>query len=200
MPEAVDRDETYEYLVTVSAENAEDATAEVLVTVLNSIPPVAFSTIPSNLGVWISASSLRFGVQSSGAQVTLDALTDRISTSVAGPYHVGRMTLAPEGDLAFDENAEVALSIELVTPVTLRRMATRRLNEATLDNATLNVRLWVMRPWATRLWAATGVTLGDATLGDATLGNVTLGDAALGDVTLGDATLGDATDATLSGP
>ena len=119
VPEEVDQDETYEYLVTVSAENAEDATAEVLVTVLNSIPSVAFSTIPSDLGVWISASSLRFGVQSSGAQVYLDALTDRISTSVAGPYHVGRMTLAPEDDLAFDENAEVALSIEMVTPVTL---------------------------------------------------------------------------------
>ena len=120
VPEAVDQDETYEYLVTASAENAEAATAEVLVTVLNSIPPVAFSTIPSNLGVWISASSLRFGVQSSGSQVTLDALTDRISTSVAGPYHVGRMTLAPEGDLAFDENAEVALSIEMASEVVLR--------------------------------------------------------------------------------
>ena len=123
VPEEVDQDETYEYLVTASAENAEDATAEVLVTVLNSIPPVAFSTIPSNLGVWISASSLRFGVQSSGAQVTLDALTDRISTSVAGPYHVGRMTLAPEGDLAFDENAEVALSIEMASEVVLRHVS-----------------------------------------------------------------------------
>ncbi len=167
VPEEVDVDETYEYLVTVSAENAEAATAEVLVTVLNSIPPVAFSTIPSDLGVWISASSLRFGVQSSGSQVTLDALTDRISTSVAGPYHVGRMTLAPEGALAFDENAEVALSIEMVTPVTLRRMA-----DAPLDD----------------------VTLGDATLGDATLDGVTLADAALGDAALGDATLDDAAD------
>ena len=181
VPEAVDVDETYEYLVTVSAENAEDATAEVLVTVLNSIPPVAFSTIPSDLGVWISASSLRFGVQSSGSQVTLDALTDRISTSVAGPYHVGRMTLAPEGDLAFDENAEVALSIELVTPVTLRRMADATLGDVTLADAILGDA------------TLDGVTLGDATLGDATLGNVTLGDAALGDVTLGDATLTDAT-------
>ena len=123
VPEEVDQDETYEYLVTVSAEHAEAATAEVLVTVLNSIPPVSFSTIPSNLGVWISASSLRFGVQSSGAQVTLDALTDRISTSVAGPYHVGRMTLAPEGDLAFDENAEVALSIEMASEVVLRHVS-----------------------------------------------------------------------------
>ena len=35
VPEAVDEDETYEYLLTVSAENAEDATAEVTVKVLN---------------------------------------------------------------------------------------------------------------------------------------------------------------------
>ena len=160
VPEEVDVDETYEYLVTVSAEHAEAATAEVLVTVLNSIPPVAFSTIPSNLGVWISTSSLRFGVQSSGSQVTLDALTDRISTSVAGPYHVGRMTLAPEGDLAFDENAEVALSIEMVTPVTLRHMADASLGDATLGGATLG-----------------DATLANATLGDATLANATLGDA-----------------------
>ena len=177
VPEAVDVDETYEYLVTVSAEHAEAATAEVLVTVLNSIPPVSFSTIPSNLGVWISASSLRFGVQSSGSQVTLDALTDRISTSVAGPYHVGRMTLAPEGDLAFDENAEVALSIELVTPVTLRRMAAATLDGATLADATL-----------------AGATLADVTLDDATLADVTLDNATLGEATLADATLGDAAD------
>ena len=182
VPEAVDRDETYEYLVTVSAEHAEAATAEVLVTVLNSIPSVAFSTIPSDLGVWISASSLRFGVQSSGSQVTLDALTDRISTSVAGPYHVGRMTLAPEGDLAFDENAEVALSIEMVTPVTLRRLADASLSEATLNDATLGDATF-----------QGDATLGDAALADATLTDATLGDAALGDVTLGDATLTDAT-------
>ena len=177
VPEEVDQDETYEYLLTVSAEHAEAATAEVLVTVLNSIPPVSFSTIPSDLGVWISASSLRFGVQSSGAQVTLDALTDRISTSVAGPYHVGRMTLAPEGDLAFDENAEVALSIEMVTPVTLRRLADASLNDATLNDATLG-----------------DATLADAALGDAALGDVTLADATLNEATLDNATLADAAD------
>ena len=35
VPDEVDSDETYEYLLTVSAENAEDASAEVTVTVLN---------------------------------------------------------------------------------------------------------------------------------------------------------------------
>ena len=35
MPAAVDADETYEYLLTVSAENAEAGTVEVTVTVLN---------------------------------------------------------------------------------------------------------------------------------------------------------------------
>ncbi len=204
VPEAVDVDETYEYLVTVSAEHAEAATAEVLVTVLNSIPSVAFSTIPSDLGVWISASSLRFGVQSSGSQVTLDALTDRISTSVAGPYHVGRMTLAPEGDLAFDENAEVALSIEMVTPVTLRRMADATLNDATLADATLGDATLdgvILADAALADATLADATLADATLADAALADAALADAALGDATLGDATLGDATlgNATLDG-
>ena len=35
VPEEVDEDETYEYLLTASADNAEDAAAEVTVTVLN---------------------------------------------------------------------------------------------------------------------------------------------------------------------
>ena len=223
VPDSVGADETYEYLLTVSAEHAEAATAEVTVTVLdrieeapapdpvtppapdpvaptpapaelaeppppvaeatpdpapepadpvppapepadpvppapepaNPVPPapepvdpvapapepvdpvppapdpvdpvapapepVALSGDPSGLGVRVGVSRLRFGVQSSDTQVSLDALTDRISTSVSGPHHAGRLTLSSDGDLSLDENGEVALSIELVTPVTLRR-------------------------------------------------------------------------------
>ena len=52
VPEQVDEDETYEYLLTVSAENAEDATAEVTVTVLNrgSIALVCASAFPGVRG------------------------------------------------------------------------------------------------------------------------------------------------------
>ncbi len=206
VPDSVGADETYEYFVTVSAEHAESATAEVTVTVLDRIeeapdpdpvappapdpvapapdpaepaeppppPPVAEATPdpapepadpvapapdpaepveppppvaeaapdpapepvdpvapapepaavsidPSGLGVRVGVSRLRFGVQSSDTQVSLDALTDRVSTSVSGPHHAGRLTLSSDGDLSLDENGEVALSIELVTPVTLRR-------------------------------------------------------------------------------
>ena len=229
VPEAVDEDETYEYTLTVSAEHAEDASAEIAVTVLDraplaflddsisgrvyvftvggsiadillpqatgglspytytlapalppglalddptrtisgtplevsprseytwqaadaetvqiaffievvpaadtTSPPVAESsplaessstapTDPTALGVTVSASPLRFGVQSAATEVSLDPVTDGISTRVSGPYHAGRMTLSPGGSAAFDENGEMALSIELASPVVLRR-------------------------------------------------------------------------------
>ena len=89
-------------------------------------PPLASSSArepfdPSALGVTVSASSLRFGVQSADTQVSLDPMTDQISTRVSGPYHAGRMTLAPSVGEALDENGEMDLSIELASPVTLRR-------------------------------------------------------------------------------
>ena len=135
VPDEVAEDETYEYLLTVSAENADDATAEVSVTVLDRAPepvaepvspPVAESappapSEPSALGVTASASSLRFGVQSSDTQVSLDPTTDGISTRISGPHHAGRMTLFPGGSEALDENGEMDLSIEMASPVFLKR-------------------------------------------------------------------------------
>ena len=138
VPAEVDEDETYEYLLRVSAENAEDATAEVTVTVFDRTPsepvlppaepspPVASSSAressdPTALGVTVSASPLRFGVQSADTQVSLDPMTDGISTHVSGPYHGGRMTLALDGSEALDENGEMDLSIELASPVLLKR-------------------------------------------------------------------------------
>ena len=87
-------------------------------------PPVAESSElpePSSLGVTVSASSLRFGVQSAETQVSLDPMADQISTYVSGPYHAGRVTLSLDGSEALDENGEMDLSIELASPVTLRR-------------------------------------------------------------------------------
>ena len=146
VPDAVDEDETYEYTLTVSADNAESVTEDVTVTVLDRIrtpapdpvsppaeeppadplPPVAESSSrapsdPSALGVRVSASSLRFGVQSSETRASLDPLTDGISTRVSGPYHAGRMTLSPGGGASFDENGEMDLSIEVIAPVLLKR-------------------------------------------------------------------------------
>ena len=135
VPDEVAEDETYEYLLTVSAENADAATVEVEVTVLDRAPepvaepvspPVAESappapSEPSALGVTASASSLRFGVQSADTQVSLDPMTDGISTRVSGPYHGGRMTLSLDGSEPLDENGEMDLSIELASPVVLRR-------------------------------------------------------------------------------
>ena len=94
--------------------------------VAESTPPPAESSSvafvePTALGVTASASPLRFGVQSAGTQVSLDPMTDGISTHVSGPYHAGRMTLSPGGGEALDENGEMDLSIELASPVVLRR-------------------------------------------------------------------------------
>ena len=136
VPEEVEDDETYEYLLTVSAANAEDAAAEVAVTVLDRAvvppsgpvsPPLASSSStresahPSALGVTVSVSPLRFGVQSADTEASLDPMTDGISTRVSGPYHAGRMTLSPGSSEEVDENGEMDLSIELVSPVVLRR-------------------------------------------------------------------------------
>ena len=76
---------------------------------------------PSALGVTVSASSLRFGVQSADTEVSLDPMTDQLSTHVSGPYHAGRMTLSPGSSEEVDENGEMSLSIELASPVALRR-------------------------------------------------------------------------------
>lgn len=119
VPEEVDEAETYEYLLTVSAENAEDATAEVRVTVLDRVSPTEPDRV-SVLGITVSASPLRFGVQSADTRASLDPMTDGISTRVSGPYHAGRMTLALDGD-ALRENAEMDLSIELASPAVLER-------------------------------------------------------------------------------
>ena len=134
VPDEVSEDETYEYLLTVSAANAEDASAEAAVTVLDRVlPPVADSSPratessapglseASSLGVTASASPLRFGVQSADTQVSLDPMTDGISTRVSGPYHAGRMTLSPGSSEEVDENGPMDLSIELASPVVLRR-------------------------------------------------------------------------------
>ena len=135
VPDAIDVTTTYEYLLTVSAANAEDATAQMTVTVLDRVetpepepvsPPVAESppqepSDPSALGVTVSASPLQFGVQSADTEVSLDPATDRITTQISGPHHAGRMTLSRGGGAPLDENGEMELSIELTSPVALKR-------------------------------------------------------------------------------
>ena len=83
-------------------------------------PPVAES-LSLGVGVTISASSLRFGVQSADTEVSLDPMTDGISTRVSGPYHAGRMTLSLDGSDEVRENGDMDLSIELASPVVLQR-------------------------------------------------------------------------------
>ena len=213
VPEEVNEDEAYEYTLTVSAENAESASAEVTVNVLGlplafvddsisgrvytftvgetiadillpeatgGLSPYTYTLTPApprglslkvdgdptrtisgtpleesprseytwqvvdtkaqtvqiaffievapapvveslSLSVTISASSLEFGVQSADTEVSLDPMTDRISTYISGPYHRGRMMLSPDGSEPLDENGEMDLSIEIASPVLLKR-------------------------------------------------------------------------------
>ena len=118
-----------EYTWQVTDANAETAQIAFFIEVApaadtTSVPIAESSSeLPelSALGVTVSASSLRFGVQSAETQVSLDPMTDGISTRVSGLYHAGRMTLSPGGSEALDENGEMDLSIELASPVVLRR-------------------------------------------------------------------------------
>ena len=118
-----------EYTWQVTDANAETAQIAFFIEVAPAVDttsvPIAESSSelpePSALGVTVSASPLRFGVQSAETQVSLDPMTDGISTRVSGPYHAGRMTLSPGGSEALDENGEMDLSIELASPVVLRR-------------------------------------------------------------------------------
>ena len=118
-----------EYAWQVSDTNGDTAQIAFFIEVLPveepASPPVAGSSSEvaglSALGVTVSASSLDFGVQSAQTQVSLDPMTDQISTRVLGLYHAGRMTLAPGGGEATGENGEMVLSIELTSPIVLKR-------------------------------------------------------------------------------
>ena len=65
VPEEVDEDETYEYLLTVSAANAEDATAEVTVTVLNKGALALACADPGS--VYEGSADIAFDCEASGA-------------------------------------------------------------------------------------------------------------------------------------
>ena len=65
VPEEVDEDETYEYLLTASAENAEDATAEVTVTVLNKGALAVVCADPGS--VYEGSADIAFDCSASGA-------------------------------------------------------------------------------------------------------------------------------------
>ena len=65
VPDEVSEDETYEYLLTVSADNAEDASAEVMVTVLNKGALAVVCTDPGS--VYEGSEDIAFDCEASGA-------------------------------------------------------------------------------------------------------------------------------------
>ena len=65
VPDTASSDKTYEYTLTVSAENSEDATAEVTVTVLNKKPLFVFCAVPAS--VFEGSEDITFNCDASGA-------------------------------------------------------------------------------------------------------------------------------------
>ena len=65
VPDEVSEDETYEYLLTVSADNAEDASAEVMVTVLNKGALAVVCADPGS--VYEGSEDIAFDCEASGA-------------------------------------------------------------------------------------------------------------------------------------
>ena len=66
VPDTVSSDKTYEYTLTVSAENADDATAEVTVTVLNK-KALSITCTNADTEVYEGAADITFGCTPSGA-------------------------------------------------------------------------------------------------------------------------------------
>ena len=97
VPDTLATDYTYEYAYTVWARYADPASVDVHVTV---------SPFPASYEMTVSTAAVHFGDQSAGQLVTLDPLTDRISSTVRRQHTVGRMIFA--SDRAVD--AEVELS------------------------------------------------------------------------------------------
>ena len=95
MPDELDATTTYEYLLTVSAENTEDATAEVSVTVLNRGPLSVVCTDPGS--IYEGSADFELDCSPSGAPSGSDyayawtarestANTDRLSaTDISSP-------------------------------------------------------------------------------------------------------------------
>ena len=77
VPDEVDEDETYEYLLTVSADNAEDASVEVTVTVLNKGALAVVCTDPGFGLRGIGRYRVRLrGVRGSGRQAAVRVRVD----------------------------------------------------------------------------------------------------------------------------
>ena len=125
VPDEVDEDEIYEYLLTVSADNAGSATAEVTVTVLNKESLALACADPGS--VYEGSSDIAFDCTASGAPEGSDyeyAWTARGGTpdtdllsATDGPAP----TFAVPDDVSEDETYEYLLTVSATMRKTLRR-------------------------------------------------------------------------------
>ena len=115
VPDEVSEDETYEYLLTVSAANAEDASAEVAVTVLNKESLALACADPGS--VYEGSSDIAFDCTASGAPEGSDyayAWTARGGTADTGLLSATdgpAPTFAVPDDVSEDETYEYLLTV-----------------------------------------------------------------------------------------
>ena len=115
VPSNVDADETYEYRVTASVQNAEDATAEVTVTVLNKGDLSVVCTDPD--AVYEGAEDFALDCAASGApagSVYAYAWTARGSTSdtaLLGSVYIASPVFSVPDEVAGDETYEYLLTV-----------------------------------------------------------------------------------------
>ena len=104
VPEEVDDDETYEYLLTVSAENAIDATANVTVRVLNKEPLALVCTPPAP----VYEGSEDFALNCSASGVPSGSTYDYVWTARGATPNTDKLSSTTVAKPTFDVPEEVA--------------------------------------------------------------------------------------------
>ena len=116
VPDEMDEDKTYEYLLTVSAANADDAAAEVSVTVLNRKPLIVFCAVPAS--VYEGSEGVLFDCSASGAPgdspeyaYSWTASGDTPDTALLSATDVASPTFAVPDDVGEDKTYEYSLTV-----------------------------------------------------------------------------------------
>ena len=116
VPEEVDEDETYEYLLTVSAENAEDAAAAVTVTVLNK-GALALVCADISPEVYEGSEDIELDCEASGApagsayEYVWTARGDTPNTDLLSATDMASPTFAVPEEVDEDETYEYRLTV-----------------------------------------------------------------------------------------
>ena len=114
VPDTASSDKTYEYMLTVSAENADDATAEVTVTVLNK-KALSITCTNADTEVYEGAADITFGCTPSGApsgsSYTYAWAGDAAALALLDADDIASPTFAVPDEVTSDETYEYVLTV-----------------------------------------------------------------------------------------